>query len=52
MQTFPDTETSFSIKTTSGKSIDGGESAYVQDTGFTPCLVKENNYFNSPRMIA
>jgi hypothetical protein len=52
MQTFPDTETSFSIKTTSGKSVDGGQSAYVQDTSFTPCLVKENNYFNSPRMIA
>jgi Domain of unknown function (DUF4815) len=52
MQTFPDTETSFSIKTTSGKSVDGGETPYVQDTAFTPCLVKENNYFNTPRMIA
>jgi hypothetical protein len=51
MQTFPDTETSFSIKTTSGKSVDGGETPYVQDTTFRPCLVKENNYFNSPRMI-
>ena len=51
MQTFPDTETSFSIKTTSGKSVDGGETPYVQDTTFSPCLVKENNYFNSPRMI-
>lgn len=52
MQTFPETETSFSIKTTSGKSVDGGETAYIQDTTFIPCLVKENNYFNSPRMIA
>ena len=52
MQTFPDTETAFSIKTTSGKSVDGGETPYVQDTAFRPCLVKENNYFNSPRMIA
>ena len=52
MQTFPDTEVSFGIKTTSGKSIDGGETPYVIDTAFTPCLVKENNYFNSPRVIA
>ena len=51
-QTFPATKTSFSIKTTSGKSVDGGETAYVQDTTFSPCLVKENNYFSSPRMIA
>lgn len=52
MQTFPDTETSFSIKTTSGKSVDGGETAYIQDTTYRPCLVKENNYFSSPRMIS
>ncbi len=52
MQTFSDTTTSFSIKTTSGRSVDGGETAYVQDTGFTPCLNKENNYFLTPRMIA
>lgn len=52
LQTFSDTETSFSIKTTSGKSVDGGETPYVADTAFTPCLVKENNYFRSPRVIA
>jgi hypothetical protein len=52
MQTFSDTTSTFSIKTTSGKSVDGGETPYVIDTSFTPCLLKENNYFSTPRMIA
>lgn len=52
MQTFSDTKTSFLIKTTSGKSVDGGETPYVADVAFTPCLVKENNYFKYPRLIA
>jgi len=51
MQTFSDTATTFNIKTTSGKSVDGSESPYVIDTGFTPALNKENNYFFTPRMI-
>jgi hypothetical protein len=52
MQTFSDTKTSFSIKTTSGKSIDGTQTPYVADTAFTPCLVKQDNYFDSTRVIA
>ena len=52
LQTFSDTKTSFKIKTTSGKSVDGGQSPYVLDSGFTPCLVKQNNTFYTPRMIA
>ena len=52
MQTFSDTTSSFSIKTTSGKSVDGGETPYVLDTGFSPCLVKEDNVFYTPRVIA
>jgi len=52
MQTFPETTTSFSIKTTSGKAVDGGQTPYVIDTSFSPCLNIENNSFYSPRMIS
>jgi hypothetical protein len=52
MQTFSDTATTFNIKTTSGKSVDGSQSSYVADAGFSPALNKENNYFFTPRMIA
>jgi len=52
MQTFSDTATTFNIKTTSGKSVDGSQSSYVGDSGFSPALNKENNYFYTPRMIA
>ena len=52
LQSFSDTKSSFKIKTTSGKAVDGGQSPYVLDSGFTPCLVKQNNTFFTPRMIA
>jgi hypothetical protein len=52
MQTFSETATTFNIKTTSGKSVDGSQSSYVADAGFSPALNKENNYFFTPRMIA
>lgn len=52
MQTFSDTKANFSIKTTSGKAIDGSQTPYVAETSFVPCLVKQNNSFQSPRVIA
>lgn len=52
MQTFSDTKSSFSILTSSGKAIDGTQTPYVADTTYTPCLIKENNFFPSPRVIA
>ena len=52
LQTFSDTSSSFKIKTTSGKAVDGSQSPYVIDSTFTPCLVKQNNKFYTPRMIA
>jgi hypothetical protein len=51
MQTFSDTTNTFSIKTTSGKAVDGSQSPYVIDPGFSPALNKENNVFYTPRMI-
>jgi hypothetical protein len=52
LQTFSDTTSSFKIKTTSGKAVDGDQSPYVIDSNFTPCLIKQNNTFYTPRMIA
>jgi hypothetical protein len=52
IQSFSDTTSSFAVKTTSGKSVDGSQTPYVVDSSFTPCLIKQNNDFGSPRMIA
>lgn len=52
VQNFSETSTTYSLKTTSGKSVDGSETPYVQDISFGDCLVNENNYFYSPRLIA
>ena len=52
IQTFSDTITSFGLKTTSGKSVDGAQSAYALDTESINCLINENNLAETPRMIA
>jgi hypothetical protein len=52
MQTFSDTKCTFSISTSSGKSIDGTQTPYQQDTVASACLVKEDNFFDSTRVIA
>lgn len=52
VQNFSETTTTYALKTTSGKSVDGSETPYVQDLGFGDCLVNENNYFYTPRVIA
>ena len=51
MQTFSDTTTAFSIKTVSGKSVDGSQTPNVIDSGFSPALRNQNNVFYTPRMI-
>lgn len=51
MQTFSDTISTFSIKSTSGRSVDGAQGPYVIDAEFSPALNKENNIFYTPRMI-
>lgn len=51
VQTFPETLTTFGIKTTSGRSVDGNQIAYVADTAFQPVLANENNMFFTPRMV-
>lgn len=52
LQNFSDTTCDFSVKTTSGKSVDGGESPYVLRTGFTPIVSNDNNYFFAPQVVA
>ena len=52
VQSFSDTSVSFGIKTTTGKSVDGSETAYVVDTGFTPVVANENNQFDVVKLVA
>ena len=52
IQNFSDTKADFYLKTTSGRSVDGGETPYTSDSGFSPALLGDNNYFDSPRVIA
>ena len=51
VQTFPETLTTFGIKTTSGRSVDGNQSAYVADSVFQPVLANESNLFFTPRLV-
>ena len=52
VQSFSDTNVVYQLKTTSGKSVDGTETPYVQDLALSDCLANENNYFYTPRVIA
>ena len=53
VQTFSETPISFGIKAASGRSVDSSvQTPYVMDGDFNPILANENNYFNSPRMVA
>jgi hypothetical protein len=52
VQSFSETSVDYSIKTTSGRSVDGSETPYLQDLDFGACLINENNYFYSPRLVA
>jgi hypothetical protein len=52
VQSFSETSVTYGVKTTSGQSVDGTETPYVQDIGFGDCLANENNYFYSPRVVA
>jgi hypothetical protein len=51
-QSFSDTNISYKVTGTSGKSIDGSETPYTIDATDTPCLIKENNYFLTPKLVA
>jgi hypothetical protein len=48
---YPNTNIISKIKTVSGTSISGNEVSY-QDKGFSEFSLFENNYFNSPRLVA
>lgn len=51
MQTFPETTSTFSLVSASGRSVDSSQSAY-ELLPSTDVSANENNYFYSPRMIA
>tara|TARA_R100001594_G_scaffold5882_2_gene17438 strand:+ start:436 stop:8124 length:7689 start_codon:yes stop_codon:yes gene_type:complete len=46
-----DTNITSSLRTTSGTSVDGTESSFV-DKGFEDITINQPNYFDSPRIIA
>lgn len=52
LQEFSETSTEFKVKTISGKSVDGAQTAYVADSTFLPVSANNNNDFYQPRMIA
>ena len=52
VQTFVDTTALFSVKTTSGKSLNGSETPYAIDSTFTGVVPNDTNYYSSPRVIA
>lgn len=52
VQTFPETLTTFGIKTTSGRSVDGYQTPYIIDDDYNAVLANDNNKFLQPRMIA
>ena len=51
VQSFPETSSTFSMKTAAGRSIDGTETPYNIDSSFVPCFINDTNYFSTPRMI-
>jgi hypothetical protein len=52
VQSFSETSVSYAIKTTTGRSVDGSETPYVQDVSFSDCLANSNNYVYAPRLVA
>jgi len=50
-QVFSDTTVDYSMKTVSGKSVDGGETPYVYGT-YKGVVPNNNNYFAAPQVVA
>lgn len=51
-QNFADTSLDIEVRTTSGSSIDGLQSAGNLTPGFIPVIANDNNDFNIPQMVA
>lgn len=49
---FSGTTTSYAVKTTSGKSINGTETPYLVDGNFTPITNNANTYFANTKLVA
>ena len=52
VQTFADTTSVFSMKTTSGKSVNGSEPPYSLDSLFTGVVENDTNFWSTPRVVA
>lgn len=51
-QTFTDTTTSWYIKTTTGQSPEGSETAYLLDTNYSPVTVNDTNTLSHTCLVA
>ena len=51
-QDFSDTALSFAVKTTTGRSVGGSETAYSTDSSYVGVVVNDNNYFNNTKIVA
>lgn len=52
-QTFPETETTFTLKGISGKSVDStSQAAYTPDSSAIGIVANEDNFFLTPKMVA
>jgi hypothetical protein len=52
MQTFSETSSLFSMKTTTGTSVNGVEAPYYTDDAFVGVALGDNNYYPSTRLVA
>jgi hypothetical protein len=51
-QNFSETRCDFTLKTTSGKSVDGSESPYVAADDYYGVIPNDNNYLYAPAVVA
>ena len=51
-QNFSDTSLSFSVKATSGQSVDGTEVPYYLDSSYSDVIVNDTNEFYSTKLVA
>ena len=52
IQNFADATATFSVETTTGKSVNGSETAYSVDSTFNGVNINDTNYFAAPRVVA
>lgn len=52
VQSFPETRVDYVVRTVSGQTVFGSENPYVRDSSGVEINANENNFFDSPKLIA